>query len=473
MSTAPENLSSEAAPEPIPEVPLNGGEALDRQAPNAPAYPEVALPSPSDALTLALQQYCEELEALHSSMGHVSGLLALMARDGQKEQDEFINKHGKNVRREGPEVIFNLALEQRAAYSAIERKLKNAQSALRLIPRNFIVALVCAYDSLLGKVVRFILESKPAILDDSERTLKVSELFNFSSLEAAREFLIEKEVETVLRRSHTDQFKWLETKLGTPFNKGLKSWPTFVELTERRNLFVHCDGVVSSQYLSMCKLHKCKSEPNLALGTRLPVTKSYFEEAYRCLYEVGIKLAHVIWRKLYKAEYGKIDANLNEVSLNLIQKGEYEVAIRVLEFFTEPHMTHSNEMARLVMIVNLAQAHKWKGDTDACKRTLASVDWSASEERFRLAVATLHDEFPAAFRHMRRLKHEDQFHKVYYKEWPVFRELRKHPDFPSVYQECYGEQFIIEQTVPSPIASGSDDVPDLKDIFESALVPDL
>jgi hypothetical protein len=46
---------------------------------------------------------------------------------------------------------------------------------------------------------------------------------------------------------------------------------------------------------------------------------------------------------------------------------------------------------------------------------------------------------------MRKLKHDESFHKAYYKDWPLFRSLRKNTAFPSVYEECYGEPFKVEQ----------------------------
>lgn len=46
---------------------------------------------------------------------------------------------------------------------------------------------------------------------------------------------------------------------------------------------------------------------------------------------------------------------------------------------------------------------------------------------------------------MRRLKNDESFHKNYYKDWPLFKDLRKQEDFASVYEECYGEPFKVQQ----------------------------
>ena len=146
--------------------------------------------------------------------------------------------------------------------------------------RHFVISLVSQYDSFLGRIMRFIFAVRPDLLNVLEKPLKYSDLVQFADINAAKEYVIEKEVETVIRKSHTEQFAWLTEKLKAPFNKGLQSWPTFVEVTERRNLFVHCDGRVSSQYLQICADHKCAIEPGLSVGDRLEASHNYFENAY-------------------------------------------------------------------------------------------------------------------------------------------------------------------------------------------------
>lgn len=68
------------------------------------------------------------------------------------------------------------------------------------MPRNFIVALICCYDSFFGKILRYIFMVRPQILDSSERTLKYSDLLEFADIPEAREYLVEKEVESVIRK---------------------------------------------------------------------------------------------------------------------------------------------------------------------------------------------------------------------------------------------------------------------------------
>lgn len=89
----------------------------------------------------------------------------------------------------------------------------------------------------------------------------------------------------------------MENNFKIPLREGLEVWAKFIEITERRNLFVHCDGIVSKQYLEVCNKHGFDFSKPLSVGEKLDVVPDYFESAYECLFEVGVKLGHVLWRK--------------------------------------------------------------------------------------------------------------------------------------------------------------------------------
>ena len=87
--------------------------------------------------------------------------------------------------------------------------------------------------------------------------LHFSELSNFDSIESARSHLIWKEIDSLLRKSHFEHLKWIESKVELDKITTQNQWLNkFLELTERRNLFVHTDGVVNKHYLKNCSEYK-------------------------------------------------------------------------------------------------------------------------------------------------------------------------------------------------------------------------
>ena len=67
-------------------------------------------------------------------------------------------------------------------------------------------------------------------------------------------------------------------------------------------------------------------------------------------------------------------------------------------------------------------------------------DWSGSFRDFRLAVDVLHDRYENAIDLMRQIGKTGELVRMDgYRDWPLFREIRKTDQFKAVFQEIYGE----------------------------------
>ncbi len=329
-------------------------------------------------------------------------------------------------------------------YRNWKRKLKSYERynlTRTLLPRSLLVSLISQYDAYLGRLIRTIFIRKPEILNASEKMISFDVLSQFASIDAAREYILEKEVEAILRSSHAEQFKWMENAFSLPLTKDLTSWPAFIELTERRNLFVHTDGVVSSQYMAVCRLHKCKLEDGIKEGDRLNITQQYFTSAHQCIFEIGTKLGHVLWRKLFPDEREAADAHFIRITYDLLENNKLELAIRLLDFACNEIKKYASEANQLTLVVNRAQAYKWNGDPDRCKKIMRAVDWSAKGDQFKLADAVLAENWPVAAKVMRRIGKNGAVDQNDYRDWPLFREWRKEDLFLQTYLEVFGEPF--------------------------------
>ena len=320
-------------------------------------------------------------------------------------------------------------------------KLRRDQTALarKLVPRSLFVSVVSQYDAFLGKILRLIFLARPELLNASKREISFADLVQFSSIEAAREHIIGKEIDSILRMSHVEQFKWMENRFEVTLTK-LDVWPIFVELTQRRNLFVHVDGFVSRQYIAECSNANCKLADGIKEGDLLAVSPAYYDEACSCIFEVGVKLANVLWRKLFPDQLRDADSSLNELSFDLIERGKLRLAIALLSFAVGLKK-HSEESRRLMLVVNLAQAHKWKGNSDDCMRVLDAEDWSAVGDEFKLAEAVLRADWVRSVRIMRKIGKNGAVRKIDYRDWPLFQELRSRAEFVKTYSTIFGEAF--------------------------------
>lgn len=327
------------------------------------------------------------------------------------------------------------------------RKIKmRLDTARTTVPSSFVVALVSQYDAFLGRLIQVLFTLKPDAVNVSDKTLSFSELLDFGSIEAAKNFILEKEVESLLRNSHAEQFIWLEKKFDILLKKDLKVWPDFIELTERRNLLVHTGGIVSSQYIKNCKEHGVSLSEDIKPGKQLFINAEYVTKAYECIFEIGVKLAHVLWRKVNPATRSDADNNLNNISYELIGEGKYKLAACLLELATSTvFKKDSSESIKRMLTINKAQAYKWMGDLNKANATLSAEDWSATRDDFKLAVAVLTDDFAEATRIMRKIgnsKDPEAVKSHDYIDWPLFQEFVKSSEFLEAYEEIFTMPFM-------------------------------
>jgi hypothetical protein len=111
----------------------------------------------------------------------------------------------------------------------------------------------------------------------------------------------------------------------------------------------------------------------------------------------------------------------------------------LLDFATETLKKHSSEDNRLTMVINRAQAYKWSGEEGIAKTILDDEDWTATSPKFRLARAVLLEEVSIAIDVMRQIGPGGEVEKHYYRDWPVFKEIRKTKEFGEAFESIFGE----------------------------------
>ncbi|NOU35994.1 MAG: hypothetical protein HOO88_04415 [Kiritimatiellaceae bacterium] len=397
-----------------------------------------------------IDSFVSHIESLSKALGPTMQAMGDSCKKTTEEMDSFIKKRSVQRTTEDGTEAFEIKPADFHQFSKKIKKITSASLAVFNIPPIFLCALVHKYDAYLGRLLRVAFSVKPDILASSQKTLTYTDLASFGSLEAARDSLIEKEVESVLRDSHSDHFKWMEERFALPLRKGLKIWPQFVEITERRNLFVHCDGIVSTQYLRVCRQHGVELDKNIKVGDQLHVTPDYFSKTSDCFLEIGIKLGHVLWRKLQPDDMAEADDALHSTGFDLLSEERYDLAKIILLFSTDTLKNVSSDQIRRVNLINLCIAHKFSGDEKKCQETLDSEDWSSCSPELRMAVAVLKDKFDHASSLMESMGAKGPVNREDYSTWPLFKFFRESKEFLETYRKLFGEKFILtEENLPT------------------------
>lgn len=392
------------------------------------------------------KNFLKQIESLRETLPLV--MIFITANDSKANKDfaDFVKKKGVKTKDEEGEETFTFSQEDSHQIVLLEKNASISSTALEIIPKSLFVSLISQFDSYLGNLIREIFQAQPEILNSSEKNLSFSKLLEIKNLDEAKEFIIEKEVESILRESHTDHFDWLENKLKIPLRKDLPIWQTFIEITERRNLFVHCDGVVSSQYLTNCRAAKVPFEKEPSLGESLAVNPDYFEKAFRCLFEVSVKLTQVVWRKLLPNDLEKADESLNDICFELLRSHQYDLCDILLDFATTILKKHYNEESKNVFIVNKALSLKLGGHKEKSYEIIAGKDWSACSDKFKIAKEALLENFSEVEKLMRKIGSDGEIKKISYKTWPLFEEFRKTEGFLTTFKEVFGEDYALVET---------------------------
>jgi hypothetical protein len=370
----------------------------------------------------------------------------------KKAHDKLVKFMDENVEEiENEEGIKSIAVKYEDS-KVFEQLSKNSEISIlasKIIPESLFVSLISQFDSYLNQLLRILFEIRPEYINNSERNLSFSELIELNSIENAREFIIEKEVESVLRKSHSEHFDYLENKLNMPLRKNLPVWDKFIEITERRNLFVHCDGAVSSQYLKVCEKHNVDLV-DITVNQRLSIDIEYFSKAYDCLFELAVKLTHTLWRKLLKEDLKNADRHLNDICFELLSNQQFELADNLLRFACDQN-NFFNDALKNVFVVNRALSMYLQNKPNDAKSIINQKDWSASSDDFKLAHLVLNENYDECYTLMKKIGKDGEVDKENYRTWPLFLKLRKEEKFKETYQEIFGEEYKVVDIPQRPI----------------------
>src|SRR5690625_571739 len=277
------------------------------------------------------QSFIEHIDSLSETLPLAMAINQHVNKSAAKSYEEFKDSHVKYDDINGEEVML-VDYEHVHKYRRLSRRLKNTNIAQKVVPRSFLVSLVSQYDAFIGSLVKELLNAKPEILSDSDRQLTFSQLKRFQNFEDAQNFIIEKEIDSLLRKSHSDQIEWIKNKFNIKISPGEDLWASFIELTERRNIFVHADGNVTTQYFNTCSKLNLKHIKDIRIGTELWVPQDYFEDAFSTVYELGFKLGQVLWRKIIPNEIEDADLQIINISFDLLDLEKNELAYKICHF---------------------------------------------------------------------------------------------------------------------------------------------
>lgn len=389
-----------------------------------------------------LTNFLMHLESFNKSLTIV-GVAGMISKVEREKLKKFIKSKGKNVRHSpNGGMKFKIDPEDVPAYDKLKQDLETSLTAVKITSRSLFILMVSKFDVLVSDIIKKLLYSHSDILSE-EKPLTFKEAKEFKTVKDILNYFVEREVDNVMFGSHIVQIEWLEKKLKVDLKKYFPDLvPQFIELTERRNLFVHNDGVINKRYLNNCKGASDFLEEGLRNGSELTMRKAYFSDSSDCLREIAIKIIYIISQKLEPQHSEDINEAFNGLCVDFITMERYDLAYKLLDFATITS-TSSNEISLRLFTINKALAKKMGGDNKTALKIINEKDWSACNNDLKMAVAIIRDDKKETLKLMKGIGKKGQIiDENVYKSDPIFRSLNKDPDFKLMYKKIYGKEYI-------------------------------
>jgi len=336
--------------------------------------------------------------------------------------------------------------EQILAIKIIESNMRKAKrfrnsDLINTFNRSLFINLFSAFDKLSGNLLSVLYERKPVLFNSVNRDISLSEVLSLNSINELKNSILLDEIDSFRRKSYAEQFGDLESKFSINLRK-FDSWPLFVECSQRRNLLTHCDGIVSSQYIKICKENGYKNLKDIAIGDKLEIDDVYFHSACVLTLEVGVMLCQTLWRKVLPKELSDADNHLHRLIYSFLGRDDWFIAIKLSQFANNLPK-YSNEITRRIILINYSIALCAINKRPSAIKLLEKEDWSATTLDFRLATSIIKEDYDEAKSIMLLIGQQGELlDELGYHEWPLFRDFRNTDQFLEAYNEIYEYPYV-------------------------------
>lgn len=354
----------------------------------------------------------------------------------------FLDQRSVSCEADGLRKIYKLGVDDWPAYRRFNDSLSAAASTTRALPRLLTVGIVTSLEYHIGVLMKAIALLAPDTVVAGDTKVALNWAMTFSSMDELKDAVINDEIDRVQRQNVDEQIGWVISKVPgmDDIRPKYPGWANIIELFERRNLFIHANGIVNKHYLKALQKFNPSNGKDAKIGDELHAHSRYYSESVRTVFHFGVMLSQVIWRKLAPEESAIADKSISDLGYELLARGQYKLAIRILEFARS--LRDVSEDRTRMNVVNLANAHKLRKDEAEALKVLESMDWTAVGPKFKISIAAVRGDVDEVVRLMHRLGTNDEDVTAFaYQNWPVFYHVREDNRFKSAFKSIFNADF--------------------------------
>jgi len=159
--------------------------------------------SPKPAIAAEMDMFRKHVDAIGNTLVTMVVVVQEITKDQKGKLEKFEAKNCQ-IKNEGKKRVVTVSNTHVREWRRLIRDYESFNLSRILLPRSLLASLISQYDAYLGRILRVIFVKRPEILNSSDKKLAFATLNQFNSIESAREYVLEKEVEAILRSSHAD-----------------------------------------------------------------------------------------------------------------------------------------------------------------------------------------------------------------------------------------------------------------------------
>lgn len=243
------------------------------------------------------------------------------------------------------------------------------------------------------------------------------------SLENAEIFIIEQEVESIIRKSYTDWIDYLRKNMKLKMNYIEPFNEKIIEIIQRRNLFVHNEGIVNNIYLNNIDP---KLKEGVELGKRLSIDHAYIEESIDIFEHVGTLLGLEYWGVMEKRSSARTNYIIDK-GFNLMTEGKWELSKDLHQLILNENTADNRKKS--ISLINYWLSMKRLGKFNEVQNEIEKSDFSDKTRDFKMSYFALLGKKDEMFDLMQEALEVNEVTLSDLRNWPVLDEFRNDERF--------------------------------------------
>ena len=127
---------------------------------------------------------------------------------------------------------------------------KSAPKQGPILRRGALVSLLGCFETLVAHLIRKFYKKFPEAFPSSSKSLTLEDLKEIGSIEDAELHLIDAEIDSILRGNISSQIEYFVKPIKVQLKYLNEFHDKLIEISQRRNILVHNDGVINKHYIS-------------------------------------------------------------------------------------------------------------------------------------------------------------------------------------------------------------------------------